>query len=52
MEEWQQSLQKHASELEEMDVAPALSNGALAVKDEHELVSEDAGNRLLNVLVR
>lgn len=40
MEEWQQCLQKHASELEEVDIAPALSNGALAVKDENELVGK------------
>ena len=38
VDEWQQSYEKIFKDIEEIDVAPAISAAALSVKDERELV--------------
>lgn len=39
IEEWKKIYGDISKQVEEVDIAPALSAGALAVKDENELVS-------------
>ena len=39
IDEWKKAFDEISKDVEEIDITPALSAGALAVKDENELVS-------------
>lgn len=43
VDEWKKVYGTFSKDLEEVDIAPALSAAAFAVKDEHELVCSDLG---------
>ncbi|KAI9883318.1 MAG: FACT complex subunit spt16 [Watsoniomyces obsoletus] len=45
IDEWRKVYDPVAKELEEFDIAPALSEAALAIKDEHELRAMRAGSK-------
>lgn len=46
IDEWKKAFDEISKDVEEVDISPALSAGALAVKDENELVS------LMSILTR
>jgi hypothetical protein len=39
VEEWNKTFTEHASDVEQVDIAVAISTAALSIKDEKELVS-------------
>ena len=49
-EEWKASFDTISGEIEEVDVAPALSIAGMAVKDEEELVSPSLANEIFEVI--
>jgi len=48
IDEWKKSFGEISKDVEEVDIAPALSAAALAVKDENELVSRSAKTVQMN----
>ena len=54
IDEWKKVYAEISDKVEEVDIAPALSSAALAVKDENELVSDTnfLGRRILTFLAR